>query len=137
MDPFKFDWLVGQTITHVSSSAPGVWLFTLTNGAISVECPWRLLENGIIDVSSDDHDQRFDLPAPVDAAESATSFLKGVPIHKIEVRQGTADIFIDFADRKRLEIVTFSSGYESWEIKDPFGNNIVAQANGQLSAWKE
>jgi hypothetical protein len=48
----------------------------------------------------------------------------------VQLREGTADLIIAGA-RWRLEIIPFSSGYESWQMQDPFGNSFVAQGGGE------
>ena len=135
MNPFDFSWMVGRQVA-VSFSEPSMWFFSFGGSlGISVECPWRLLEHGQIAVSYADHRQQFGLPAPVDAAALASSLLAGSVIRRVEVREGVADLFIDFDEGRRLEIVPFSSGYESWQVSAPTGKQIIAQGGGRLSAW--
>ena len=127
--------MVGRHV-EVSFSEPETWFVMFGDSlTISVTCPWRLLQSGSIAVSSDDHRQQFGLPAPIDAAERATTLLAGSVVKRVEVRDGTADIFIDFDRDWRLEIIPLSSGYESWEVSTPSGKFVVAQGGGQLSAW--
>ena len=134
MNPFDFSWMIGRHV-DVSFSEPSIWFFAFGDSlGISVECPWRLIHEGGSAVSSDDHHQQFGLPAPIDAAARATSLLGDAAVQRVEVREGTADLFIDFDDEQRLEIIPFSSGYESWQVSAPTGR-IVAQGGGQLSAW--
>lgn len=134
MSPFDFSWMVGEQITKISFSEPSQWFFYLgVNRSISVECPWRILNHGSIAVSHDDHNQKFGLPAPIDAVESASSLLVGVKIKKVEVREGTLDILIAFAGDLRVEIIPFSSGYEGWQVTCPSGHQVIAQGGGQLN----
>jgi uncharacterized protein DUF6188 len=135
MNPFDFSWMTGRHV-QISFSEPETWFVDFGDlGRITVDCPWRLIHEGTIAVSSDDHRQQFGLPAPIDAAEEATSLLAGVPVQGVELREGTADLFIDFERDLRLEIIPFSSGYESWQVSTPSGKHVVAQGGGQLSAW--
>lgn len=135
MNPFDFSWMVGRHV-QISFSEPETWFVMFGDALrINVVCPWRLIHEGGIAVSSDDHQQKFGLPAPVDAAERATSLLAGVAVQRVEVREGTADLFIYFERDWRLEIIPFSSGYESWQVSTPSGKSVVAQGGGQLSAW--
>ena len=137
MNPVDLSWMVGKHIT-VSFSEFSTWVFSFGDSlGISVDCPWRLLEHGRIVISGDDHRQQFGLPAPVDAAERASSLLNDKVIRLVEVREGTADLLIDFDGNIRLEIIPFSSGYESWQVSAPTGKHIVAQGGGQLSAWQQ
>lgn len=133
--PFDFSWMVGRH-AQVSFSEPATRVVTFGDSlSIRVDCPWRLIHDGGIAVSSDDHRQQFGLPAPVDSAERATSLLAGLAVQCVEIREGTADLFIDFEQGCRLEIIPFSSGYESWQVSTPSGKSVVAQGGGQLSAW--
>src|SRR4051812_10142590 len=45
-------------------------------------------------------------------------------IERIEIREGTADLIIHFDHAFRLEVIPFSSGYESWQITAPDRSNI-------------
>lgn len=77
MDPFDFSWMVGRHV-EVSFLEPAAWLVSFGDAhGIVVECPWRLIHDGPIAVSSEDHRQQYGLPAPVDAAERASSLLAG------------------------------------------------------------
>ena len=137
MSTFDFKWMVGRTIGQVTLTGPGYWVFQFaTGGVISVECHWRILDQGHIAVSNDDHEQQFGLPEPIDAAEVASELLRPISVTDVEVREGTADLLISFTENKQLQIIPFSSGYESWQLRDPFETCIVAQGGGQLSSWK-
>ena len=113
-----------------------MWVFALGDScAISAECPWRLIEAGRIGVSSEDHRQRYGLEADVDAGALATSLLEGLTITHVEVRDGTADLILHFGASHRLEVLPFSSGYESWSVSGPAGTQVVAQGGGDLCTW--
>ncbi len=134
-DPFDFSWMNGRKV-EFSFSEPATWFVTFGDSlTISVCCPWRLIRHGGIAVSSDDHLQKFGLPAPIDAAERATSLLADSTVERVELREGTADLFVYFQDDCRLEIIPLSSGYESWQVSTPSGKRVIAQGGGQLSAW--
>lgn len=138
MKAFDFTWMVGRKILEVKFGEPDSWLFKFGEEAmIRVQCPWRVLIDGTIRISSDDDKQQYGLPAPIDAASEATSVIQDSAVASVQVRSGTSDLWIDFADHKRLEIIPFSRGYESWEVIDPFGNYVVAQGGGQLATWKD
>jgi hypothetical protein len=94
------------------------------------------LEKGRIILTSEDHGQWFGLPAPVNANEKAIELLGGDLISKATVCEGTLDIIIDFVHGRRLEFLTNSSGYESWELTDPSKTLTVAQGGGNLVTLK-
>jgi hypothetical protein len=132
MTSFDFSWMVGRPV-RVSFLDPAIWYFTLGDSlSIGAECPWRLLHAGTIVVSSEDHLQQFGLPAPIDAAEHVSSLLAGLVVQRVEVREGTADLFIEFGGEYRLEIIPFSSGYESWQVSTPSGKSVIAQGGGNI-----
>jgi Family of unknown function (DUF6188) len=134
LNPLDLSWMTGCSVS-VSFAEPISWFFTLGDRcAISAECPWRLIHRGQIAVSSDDHKQQFGLPAPIDAASKATTLLAGAAITLVEVRQGTADLVLTFGNELRLEILPFSSGYESWQVSTPEGRSVIACGGGKLQA---
>jgi hypothetical protein len=131
-----FSWMVGRVIIEVSLLEGGFWRFHFgPDSSIDTQCPWRILEHGRVAVSGEDHGQQFGLPAPVDAVARATLLIASVSITAVELRKGTADILIDFAGDRRLEIIPFSSGYEGWQVRDPFGVSFYAHGGGQISRW--
>ena len=133
-----FKWIIGQKVSKVSFREPESWDFQFQDGGIlSVECPWRILKDGHIAVSHDDHMQQFGLPKPVDAGHVASEMLTSDRIVDIQVREGTADLVISFDQNKQLQVLPFSSGYESWQVNDPYGNRVIAQGGGRLVILKK
>ena len=130
-------WMIGRRIKVVSFVEPESWFFVFEgSGVISAECPWRVVDHGRIRRSSDDHGQQFGLPAVIDVARDTTEFLCMIPINRCEVREGTADLVLEFENQVRLEIIPISSGYESWQVNDPFGNSLIAQGGGNIATCK-
>lgn len=128
-----FRWMHGQHITDVLETSSVFWQFRLSNsGSITVESFWRLIREGRIAVTGDDHGQQFGLPEPIDAASRVLSILAGAVIQRVEIRDGTADLFIEFDPPFRLEVLSSSFAYESWQIYEPDGGCVVAQGGGQL-----
>jgi hypothetical protein len=136
MDPFDVSWMLGRS-TEVSLAESGhQWFFGLGDSStISVECPWRLLLKGKIRLTSEDHNQKYGLPAPIDAAAEANKLLNGSLIVSAEIRHGTGDLLLNFEDDLRLEIIPVFSGYEAWEISSPQGRHVLAGCGGELSTW--
>jgi len=125
--------MVGRKV-EVQFEAPLSWFFRLGDSlCISVECPWRVVANGTIAVSGDDHEQRFGLPEPIDSAQKASSLLAGHVVRNVEVSSGTADLRIFFDKEVQLEIIPFSSGYEGWQVSTPSGETVIAQGGGNLA----
>jgi hypothetical protein len=133
MDTFDFSWMVGRTITEVRLNEPSLWTFFFAHGVgIGAECPWRLLQDGRVAISSEDHLQQYGLPAPLDAAAVAAELLATRPVSSVEVRDGTLDLLLEFVGGFRLEFIPVSSGYESWDVISPTGSRAIAQGGGQL-----
>ena len=130
-------WTVGRVITKVSFHEPTLWCFSFgSKVCISAECLWRIVERGRVVLCSTDHRQQFGLPAPIDAAAKATALLSEKSVTAVQVREASADILVECDGDRRLEIIPDSSGYESWQLQDPFGTSYVAQGGGQICKWK-
>lgn len=95
-------------------------LLTFGNGSRLHAQYWRLIQDGERNLSSFDHQQKYGLPAPIDAIAHLQSSLQGQLVTDARVRAGTADLLFDFADNSRLEVFSFT-GYEDWEIHFPDG----------------
>lgn len=131
-------WMVGRSISGIELHEPSPWAFDFGGGAwITVECLWRLVERGRIVCCSEDHGHQFGLPVPVDAAEACRAVLAGRRIVNVELREATADLVIEFTGDGRLEFIPNSSGYESWQLRDPTGRHYVATAGGRIDTWMD
>lgn len=123
----------GQRIIEVSETSGVFSYFRLSReGVIGVERLWRLVHDGRIAVTGEDHGQQFGLPAPVDAIARVTSLLADAAIERVEIRHGTADLIVHFDLPFRLEIISTSFGYESWQIAASDGRSVIAAGGGQL-----
>ncbi len=130
--------MVGRVVAKVTFFEPTFWRFDFDQEShFSVECLWRIIKSWRVAVTGKDHAQQFGLPAPVDAVALAASLLSGIAITAVEVREATADVFIDFACDLRLEVIPDSSGYESRHTRGPGGVCLVAQGGGQICTWTE
>lgn len=137
MESFDFLWMVGRTIGEVRLNEPTQWVFSFEPGIrIGAECPWRLLQDGRVAISSEDHLQQYGLPAPIDAAAAATGSLTSHMVTGVEVRDGTADLVLQFTGGLRLEFIPISSGYESWGVTTPSGLQVIARGGEQLSCLR-
>ena len=126
-------WMIGQTLSEITFSEPHHWYFYFRNGGlIHAETAWRLIIAGSIKRTSEDHGQWFGLPAPVDAEAQLRSLLYDRKPNLAEIRSDTRDIILSFESGERLEILPLSSGYESWHITTPGGDEFHAQGGGNL-----
>ncbi len=127
------DWMVGRSIEGVTLE-PSFWVFHLAESAyICVECPWRIVSEGSIVVSGDDHNKAIGYTRPIDAARTATTILHGEVIEHVRVDEDTSDLRLVFRNGKRLEITPMSSIFESWSLRDPFGNETYVLGGGKRS----
>jgi hypothetical protein len=130
-------WMIGCLITNVTFHEPRSWKFSLgKDRSIGVECLWRLVTDQGTAVTSEDHNQRFGLQAPVDAAAKCFQLVANSSISSVRLNEVTADLTLAIGKDLSLEIVTTSAGYENWQIHDPNGANYVAGGNGAISKWK-
>lgn len=135
---FDLTWLIGRTLTRIEFFGHGTWCFGFeVDAEIQVNCPWRLIRDGGITLSSEDHGHRYGLPHAVDAQADCRAIVGGAAVRDAEIRDETRDILLTFASGARLEILPLSSGYESWELGCPSGLFVVAQGGGKLAVWSE
>ncbi len=93
------------------------WLFQFNTGcSISVESLWRLVSDDAIVVTSEDHAQKFGLPAPLDAGLVAAEKLGQESVARIQISAATSDLSLDFGRGRVLQFINTSSGYESWNF---------------------
>ena len=130
--------LCGTTLARVDAWEFG-WAFGFSSGAtVTTQSIWRALTAEGIAVTSEDHEQQFGLPAPVDAGQRAVSVLFG-KITKVELAPVTSDLRISFDSSAALEFLNTSSGYEGWHLvareNERKAWEIVALGGGDLAMW--
>jgi hypothetical protein len=133
----QVDWLQGRSIQSVRyDEETEEWIFDFgEHHVLQVAAPWRLLKEGRIELGQCDHNQRFGLPAPVDAPTAVLEAVKDRAVIAATVADSTADLSIDFAAGVRLEVFNNSGGYEGWTLNTPGGRLLVAQGGGALAKW--
>ena len=99
---------------------------------------WRVLSNGKLAITSQDHEQKFGLPEPVDAGRRATALLLG-NINGANVEAVTADLSFSFGQSVTLEFLNTSCAYEGWHFRAAFngqmGDEVIALGGGDLAIW--
>jgi hypothetical protein len=59
MEPFDFSWMAGRTFSGVRFDGSCRWVFSFEpNVGLWVDCPWRLVKNNRVVVSSEDEPPR-------------------------------------------------------------------------------
>jgi Family of unknown function (DUF6188) len=125
--------MLGRRIDAVSFVEPTSWWFELNGGGtLRADTLWRIVAGGRVEATSADHGHRFGLPEPVDAATRATRALSGSTVRRASITEDTGDVMLQFDNEARLEILTTSSGYESWSIFLPTGEEIIGLGGGQV-----
>lgn len=108
------------------------WAFEFADRFVmGVGTLWRLVGATYICVASEDDGHQFGLPAPVDAAAKANGLLSERAVRAIEMDFRTGDLRFQFDGSLVLDIITSSSGYESWQMWRA-GEFFAVGANGGL-----
>ncbi|HEX5235853.1 MAG TPA: hypothetical protein VFW25_11045 [Silvibacterium sp.] len=79
---------------------------------------WRLIKAGKPMLSSFDHQQKYGLPAAIDAITDLQEELQDKLVTDARMREDTGDLLFEFANDFKLEVFSFT-GYEDWEIQFP------------------
>lgn len=77
---------------------------------------WRLLGAKSIVVTSEDDGHQFGLPAQVDAEAEGSEALSASRISAVSLDGRTGDLAIGFDNGFSLQVLTWSSGYETWQL---------------------
>jgi hypothetical protein len=81
---------------------------------------WRLIQGGRALLSSFDHQQKYGLPAPIDAKEQISIRLEGKICNDVQFDSETADLTLLFGETTKLQVFNFTA-YEIWQIQFPDG----------------
>jgi len=108
------------------------WAFEFgTGNFINVEAAWRIRNTERILLVDTDDGQQFGLPSPVDAASTANNVLSGRATQSVAFNEVTGDLTLQLSGSLWLEVLTNSSGYESWQAYSQ-GELIAVGGNGGL-----
>jgi hypothetical protein len=127
-----FESFVGVALRRVEKKDYS-WFFTFGDRlAIGTESSWRLVTPDGVAVTSEDHEQKFGLPAPVDAAERVMARLASHRVQAVSLDATTGDMHVSFAESMYLHFIQMSCGYESWRATTPRGESICL-GGGRIS----
>ena len=108
-------WMIGRSITEVEKT-DYTWFFRFDDGTvIGTEDCWRLIANGRIVITSEDHGHQFGLDSPVDATGVIKAETNGKTVNGIEVDNNTGDLTL-FMESTFLTFLCLSAGYEAWHM---------------------
>jgi Family of unknown function (DUF6188) len=91
---------------------------------------------GRIHVTSEDHGQLFGLTEPVDSAVKAAEVVS-TGVVQLAGATDSGDLVLHFDNGSRLEIFSTSSGYESWSVFYPSGDEAIGLGGGEIRLRKE
>lgn len=111
------------------------WSFAFSDddtegGGIFVSAPWRIVSGNQIAHAVDDDGQRFGLPEPVDGETKTNELLEGRRVRSFIVDRITADLRVEFEASVRLDVFTYSAGYESWNVSFEMAGDEVTLVGG-------
>jgi hypothetical protein len=131
----KADWFVGHQLSSIACLQQHVWQFAFSSSAmITVGCLWRIVSPRIL-LTNEDHQQKFGLPAPLDAVACASELLVGRSATEFNLRGDTLDLLFTFSGGTRLEVLATSSGYEAWQMVSPGRQHFIAVGGGRLDTY--
>ena len=127
--------IVGSRIESAKFDKPSEsWLIHFANGdSLNIECMWRLIEDGYICSTSEDHNQMFG----GDKAFNGEAALNEMTEHEIlsaQCNDLAGDISIKLGKYFVLEVVAISAVHESWQYKQKGGNSFIA-VSGQVHSY--
>src|SRR3954470_24222884 len=130
-------WMNGRRVREIQLQGPISWWFRFDDrGAIRADTFWRVIAAGRIHVTSEDHGQLFGLTEPVDSAAKATEALSSAVVQQVGATD-SGDLVIHFDNGSRLEIFSTSSGYESWCVFYPSGDEAIGLGGGEIRLREE
>jgi hypothetical protein len=113
---FDIAWLLGRHLAAIEKMNWS-WSFRLDDGSIiATESTWRIVTPQGVVVTSEDHDQQFGRPAPIDAVGVARKEIGGLAVTAYDLDARTGDLNLEFGSIS-LQFLCLSRGYESWEAK--------------------
>jgi len=122
--------LVGASV-HVTRREND-WVFEFSkNLNVIVEAAWRLRNPQSIQLTDSDDGHQYGLPAPIDAEAKSNELLSGCTVTGAYMDDASGDLKIAFSSGTILEVLTNSSGYESWRVYVD-GDFFAAVGNGGL-----
>ena len=127
--------LIGDRIQSAKFDKPSnSWLIQFNSGStLNIECMWRLLEDGVITSTSEDHGQLFGRETPFNG-EATLNEMGAHEILSVDAQVKTGDVSLKLGEYFVFQILPISAGYESWNFKENNGQSIVA-VSGQFHAY--
>lgn len=124
--------LAGSQLTEVTKRDYD-WAFLFGNGAtlVAESSHWRLVGEGRVIVTDEDHGQLFGLTEAVDAAKVVTAEIGSASVSGTELSP-VADLLLSFSNGLTLQALIGSAGYENWHVYGPDETHTFAIGGGEL-----
>lgn len=110
--------VVADSIPDERGTAPVVFKFS--DGTLLNAAYWRFIQDGLAQLSSFDHQQKYGLSTPIDAKMRIIAFLDGRLCREVVFDGETGDLILVFDESAKLQVLNFT-GYEIWTIRFPDG----------------
>lgn len=92
------------------------WSIVIGTRMVLTTSSWRLVGAKSIIVTSDDDGHQFGFPSPVDAEAKANEALLEAKVAGVEIDKRTGDCSLHFSEALSLQVLTWSLGYETWQL---------------------
>ena len=102
---------------------------------LATEMLWRLIQEGQIVVTSDDHGQQFGHSEPIHAVEKLRTRTMGRTVEEVKISALTGDLIIELSEKTYLQLFQLSSGYEAWRLTTSSGVDIFCRGGGIIALY--
>ncbi|WP_416832897.1 MAG: hypothetical protein ACMUJI_07505 [Erythrobacter sp.] len=109
------DWFVSSSV-RLRRGAEGQWRIDVGADWTIRTNQWRLIGAKSIVVTSEDDGHQLGLPAPIDAEAKANETADGLRISAVSLDARTGDLTISFDNGFSLQVHTWSSAFETWQL---------------------
>lgn len=127
--------LVGNT-AKFSFLEPITWVLKFKNGAeFSNFSLCRIIKENQLIASTKDHGEWFGLNEPYNAEAELNSLVSNSVVIDVFYGSTGSDIIFSMSNGITIEILSVSTGYESWEYRTQEGVLYVATGSGKISEF--
>jgi hypothetical protein len=96
-------------------------LLSFSTGAVLTAVYWRVIETGVAGYSSFDHEQRYGLPAAINAIQALHDVIADRELTSATLDHRPGDLLFEFSDNRTFQVFNFT-GYEIWDMRFPNGS---------------
>lgn len=127
--------LVGNTATF-SFLEPLTWTLKFKNGAeFSNFSICRIIKENQLIASTKDHGEWFGLNEPYNAETELNSLVSSSVVIEVSYGSSGNDLVFSMSNGIIIEILSVSTGYESWECRSAEGALYIATGSGRINEF--